>query len=147
MASHHPSIFTLPETNSKFTPENRPFHAPKGSRIIDSNHPSFRCKLAGFVSGRLVHELYVGSWNLKHLFINGCFNWMIPNHYIKNGCFTKHPLEIGCLGYQVEPTSRHPGITVWGVNKTHPIRSEVQIHCPSPQSGGSVGRWPNQRTT
>ena len=24
-----------------------------------------------------------GTWNLKHLFINGCFNWMIPNHYIK----------------------------------------------------------------
>ena len=25
---------------------------------------------------------------------------MIPNHYIRNGCFTKHPLEYGCLGYQ-----------------------------------------------
>jgi len=30
----------------------------------------------------------------------GCFNWMIPNHYIKNGCFTKHPLKNCCLGYQ-----------------------------------------------
>ena len=27
-------------------------------------------------------------------------NWMIPNHYIRNGCFTKHPLKNGCLGYQ-----------------------------------------------
>ena len=36
-----------------------------------------------------------------HLFINGCFNWMIPNLYIGNGCFTKHPFKTGCLGYQV----------------------------------------------
>ena len=25
---------------------------------------------------------------------------MIPNHYIKNGCFTRHPLRNDCLGYQ-----------------------------------------------
>ena len=25
----------------------------------------------------------------------GCFNWMIPNLYIKNGCSTKHPLKNG----------------------------------------------------
>ena len=30
-------------------------------------------------------------WYLKHPFINGCFNWMIPNHYMKNCCFTKQP--------------------------------------------------------
>ena len=41
------------------------------------------------------------TWNLKHPFINGCFNWMIPNHYIKNACFTKHPFKTGCLGFQV----------------------------------------------
>ena len=41
------------------------------------------------------------TWNLKHLFINGWFNWMIPNHYIENCCFTKHPFKTGCLGYQV----------------------------------------------
>ena len=27
--------------------------------------------------------------------------WLIPNHYIKNGRFTKHPLNNCCLGYQV----------------------------------------------
>lgn len=27
------------------------------------------------------------SWNLKHLFINGWFNWMIPNLDIGNGLF------------------------------------------------------------
>jgi len=31
------------------------------------------------------------SWNPKQPFINGCFNWMIPNLYIENGRFTKHP--------------------------------------------------------
>ena len=33
-------------------------------------------------------------------FINGCFNWMIPNLYIEHGCFTKHPFIYGCLGFQ-----------------------------------------------
>ena len=43
------------------------------------------------------------TWNPKQPFINGCFNWMIPNHYIGNGCFTKHPFLTGCLGFQVWP--------------------------------------------
>ena len=41
------------------------------------------------------------SWNSKQPFINGCFNWMISNLYIGNGCFTKHPFFNGCLGFQV----------------------------------------------
>ena len=41
------------------------------------------------------------TWNSKQPVFIGCFNWMIPNHYIKNGCFTKHPLKNGCLGYRV----------------------------------------------
>ena len=40
------------------------------------------------------------SWNPKQPFINGCFNWMIPNLYIGNGCFTKHLFINGCLGFQ-----------------------------------------------
>ena len=40
------------------------------------------------------------TWNPKQPFINGCFNWMIPNLYIGNGCFTKHPFFNGCLGFQ-----------------------------------------------
>ena len=43
---------------------------------------------------------FMTPWNLKHPFRNGCFNWMIPNHYISNCCFTKHPFKTGCLGYQ-----------------------------------------------
>ena len=34
-------------------------------------------------------------------FINGCFNWMLPNLNIENGCFTKHPFISGCLGFKV----------------------------------------------
>ena len=39
------------------------------------------------------------AWNPKQPFISGCFNWMIPNLYIGNGCFTKHPFINGCLGF------------------------------------------------
>ena len=45
---------------------------------------------------------FTHSWNPKQPFINGCFNWMIPNLYIENGCFTKHPFINGCLGFQVD---------------------------------------------
>ena len=45
----------------------------------------------------------IHAWNPKQRFINGCFNWMIPNLYIGNCCFTKHPFLIySCLGFQVE---------------------------------------------
>ena len=33
------------------------------------------------------------TWNSKQPVFFACFNWVIPNHYIKNGCFTKHPLK------------------------------------------------------
>ena len=49
------------------------------------------------------------AWNPKQPFINGCFNWMIPNLYIENGCFTKHPFINGCLGFQVVKRQKsHP---------------------------------------
>ena len=41
------------------------------------------------------------TWNPKQQLINGCFNWMTPNLYIENGCFTKHQFINGCLGFQV----------------------------------------------
>ena len=49
----------------------------------------------------LKFQIYGYTWNPKQPFINGCFNWMIPNLYIENGCFTKHPFINGCLGFQV----------------------------------------------
>ena len=55
---------------------------------------------------RFVHKK-LGRMNKNYLepqgqpFINGCFNGMIPNLYIENGCFTKHPFINGCLGFLV----------------------------------------------
>ena len=47
------------------------------------------------------HQPWMSTWNPKPPFINGCFNWRIPNLYIGNGCFIKHPFINGCLGFQV----------------------------------------------
>ena len=66
-----------------------------------------RCKsLLGFVNDYLASRPSclgantILSWNSKQPVFNGCFNWMILNHYMKNWCFTKHPLKTGCLGFQ-----------------------------------------------
>ena len=40
---------------------------------------------------RLLTPPIYHTWNPKQPFINGCFNWMIPNLYIGNGCLTKQP--------------------------------------------------------
>ena len=31
-----------------------------------------------------------------------CFNWMIPNFDVGNGCLAKHPCKTGCLDFQVD---------------------------------------------
>ena len=43
------------------------------------------------------------TWNPKQPFINGFFNWMIPNLYLGNGWKSPniHPFINGCLGFQV----------------------------------------------
>ena len=43
----------------------------------------------------------ISTWNPKQPDFYGCFNWMIPNLYLGNGCFTKHAFKTGCLGFQV----------------------------------------------
>ena len=48
----------------------------------------------------LLVAFLINTWNPKQPFINGCFNWMISNLYIGNGCFTKHLFINGCLGFQ-----------------------------------------------
>ena len=45
--------------------------------------------------------IYIYAWNPKQPDFYGCFNWMMPNLYLGNGCLTKHPFKNGCLGYQV----------------------------------------------
>ncbi len=39
-------------------------------------------------------------WNSKQPVLYGCFNWMMHNLYMGNGCFTKHPLKTCCLEFQ-----------------------------------------------
>ena len=39
--------------------------------------------------------IYIPGTLNNYLDINGCFNWMIPNLYLENGCFTKHPFKNG----------------------------------------------------
>ena len=46
----------------------------------------------------------IPTWNSKHPVVYSCFNCMIPNHYIKNGCFTiSIHLKNGCLGCHSQP--------------------------------------------
>ena len=95
------------------------------------------------ISSWLMQCLFLGkktshTWNPKHPFINGCFNWMIPNLYIGNGCFTKHPFLTGCLGFQVRhhkaEKHSHCKITIRSSNrwKNHPTfdprTQSIQIH-------------------
>ena len=47
----------------------------------------------------LFFKFLPGTLNNKVLY--GCFNWMIQNLYMGNGCFTKHPFINGCLEFQV----------------------------------------------
>ena len=42
----------------------------------------------------------IPTWNSKQPVFYGCFNWMIQNLYMGNGCFTKHPFINGCLEFQ-----------------------------------------------
>ena len=70
----------------------------------------------------------ITPWNPKQPFINGCFNGMIPNLYIENGCFTKHPFINGCLGFQVETTLnnwRTPANHKWTVPGEKKIRGPI----------------------
>ena len=48
----------------------------------------------------LIIVVSTGTRNIHYK--HGCFNWIIPNHYMGNGCFTKHPWHEqvhGCLGF------------------------------------------------
>ena len=82
--------------------ENQPNHFGECS-ISKKNwdNVQFReCHLV-FLQITIYIYVYIYAWNPKQPFTNGCFNWMIPNLYIENGCFTKHPFINGCLGFQV----------------------------------------------
>ncbi len=57
------------------------------------------------------------TWNLKDPLINGCCNWMIPNLYMKNSCFTKHPWT--------KMLFRVPGITGDTFLDSHKILQQI----------------------
>ena len=74
------------------------FKVPK--RVQNTVNTSKKWQKVGSWWGGIYIYIYITSSNPKQPFINGCFNWMIPNLYIENGCFTKHPFINGCLGFQ-----------------------------------------------
>ena len=97
---------------------------------------------------------FVWNWILpgtpNNQFLHGCFNWKIPNHYTKNGCFTKQPLKNGCLGYQVyiiihpHPLAYPHAVSRLGltVGLSQPPRRNLQRvggTCKTPWFGDSVG--------
>ena len=64
-----------------------------------------RCMICNICFRQLRHLMifwHIDTWNPKQPDFIGCFNWMIQNLYLRNGCFTKHPFKSGCLGFQVQ---------------------------------------------
>ena len=99
-------------------------HHP-GSWTICSNTPKFSEEFNAF--GEDLH----GTPN-NQFFFYGCFNWMIPNHDIKDGCFTKHPLKNGGLGYQgVDFSTIHfcqgANCYSWGGGYFHSLKLQTTI--------------------
>ena len=70
----------------------------------------------------------------KWLF-QSCFNWMIPNLYIGNGCFTKHLFINGCLEFKEgmmicmisgrEPATQKPVISSEFCGSHHPCSNQL----------------------
>ena len=94
-------------------PGPRQFHAGRHVPVGKGFWP-FQKTNPGTTSIFFQRVKFWSTWNPKQPFINGCFNWMIPNLYIGNGCFTKHPFINGCLGFQ-EPfmSTLNLGAQVW----------------------------------
>ena len=62
----------------------------------------------GFIHTDPHSRVMTPAWSSKQPVLNGCFNWMIPNHYMKNWCFTKHPFKTRLFGFQVFFVSHVP---------------------------------------
>ena len=60
--------------------------APRQANISGNDRP-----LIFQIYRELKDEGNIYTWNLKHLFFNRCFNWMTPNHYMKNGWKSPFP--------------------------------------------------------
>ena len=78
------------------------------------------------------------TWNPKQPDVYGCFNWMIPNLYLGNGCFTKHPSINGCLEFQ-ESASKREVLFAFFVSRRQRIRRLNRNVLPD--SLGRLGTW------
>ena len=98
----------------------------------------------GLEDGEIIWGVFRDFWcqtpgnylGLKQPFINGCFNWMIPNLYIENCCFTNHAFINGCLGFQVYITSP----TTLGSSENH----WTFLKSDSTLVGGTFVGWETQ---
>ena len=89
-----------------------------------------------------IYYIYYYTWNSKQPVFYGCFNWMIPNHYIKNGCFTNHPLKKCCLGYLVYIEFNPPPCNV--CNSIHKYYTYIYIYINwLTDSSHLIGKNPN----
>ena len=109
-----PCIFhTIPRRFCANTPNQAPLVrlTRRSGRSCGFNGIRHGNTTRNFLLVRVYVYINIYTWNLKHLFVNGCFNWMIPNLYLGNGCFTKHPFKTGCLGYIYVHTNMYS--TTW----------------------------------
>ena len=75
-----------------------------GLKVTDSLTPENGCleySLMAHFQGRTVsfrEGIYLEPQGTSFKWL--AITWMIPDHYLKNGCFTKHLFQNGCLGFQ-----------------------------------------------
>lgn len=83
-------------------------------------------------------RIILGTWSPS------IYKWFLqlyvePNHYMKNGCFTKHPSKFGCLGYQITIIDK-PRID-------KPLAMQLELFGPilaqitAPQPPPSISQW------
>ena len=67
------------------------FHKFRGENICSATWP---IRTTG--TKNISHRIHLVPQTTSIFY--GCFNWMLPNHYIKNDCFTKHPWKKWLFG-------------------------------------------------
>ncbi len=78
------------------------------------------------------------TWNSKQPVRYGCFNWMIKNLYMGNGCLTKHPFKNwlfavpGVYIYMFLLSSHQMIISTWPILTTYLWTTSNPPMCPGP---------------
>ena len=103
-------VRTCPHQQSIRTSTRAELENPKNEldSFGDVKHPTevcghcSHCYWRSLKSPNYTHMyIYIYTWNSKQPVLYACFNWMIQNLYMGNGCLTKHPLKTGRLEFQV----------------------------------------------